>query len=308
MVSPADTPVLVTGARGFLGPRVVTALRNMGYPVVEYNREAVPDPESAGHTVVQGELEDIPRLLRVMKAYGVRRIAHLAAQSHPDVSLDAPWATLYGNVMGTIGLLEAARATGVLRVVLIGSESAYGITADVPELGEDAPLLPTTPYGVSKAAVDHLGHVYRTRFQQDTIVLRIGQIYGPGQRLSEDVQELIRMALDKGAITLESGRDQELELVHVDDAARAVVLALAAGSHVSTSYNISGGQTTLGEVAEIVAQATGTSAFVGPGRKGYDFRAPFARERARAELGFEARIRLAEGVASYAAWLREHRF
>ena len=308
MVSPATTPVLVTGARGFLGPRVVAVLKSEGYPVVEYNRETVAETETAGHTVVQGELDDLPRLLRVMTEHGVRRVAHLAAQSHPSVSLEAPWATMYGNVMGTTGLLEAARAARVERIVLIGSESAYGVTAELAELGEDAPLAPTTPYGVSKAAVDHLAQVYRLRFQQDVIVLRIGQIYGPGQRLSEDVRTLVRLALDHGSIHLENGADQELELVHVDDAARAVALAVAAGPHASTAYNISGGQTTLGHVAELVAAATGTTASVGGGRSDYDFRAPFARERARVELGFRARVSLPEGVASYVAWLREHPF
>jgi UDP-glucose 4-epimerase len=308
MVSGPASTVLVTGARGFLGPRVVAELLAAGYTVVEYNRETVPAPGRTGHTVEQGELDDIPRLLRVLREHRVACIAHLAAQSHPDVSLVAPWATMAGNVLGSTGVLEAARAAEVKRVVLIGSESAYGETDKVAALTEDMPFRPTTPYGVSKAAVDLLGHVYRSRYALDVIVLRIGQIYGPGQRLPEDIHDLIRLGLDTGAIVCEAGGDQELELIHVDDAARAVLRSITVGEHASTAYNISAGQTTLGMLAEVVAGALGVSAQVGPGRKGYDFRAPFSRARAHEELRFEASISLEVGVASYVDWLRRHPF
>jgi UDP-glucose 4-epimerase len=302
-------PVLVTGARGFLGPKVVDGLLAAGVPVVEYNREFVDDPGHLPHAVLYGELDDLPHLERVVRAYGVRRLVHLAAQSHPDVSLDGPLATLQANIMGTAGVLEVARATTLERVVLISSESAYGVTEGWSTVTEDTPFRPTTPYGVSKAAVDWLGAVYRQRFQLDVIVLRLPQIYGPGQRLAEDVHDLIRAALDTGRIHLDAGGDQELELIHVQDAARAVTRAALVGPHRWTAYNVSGGQTTLRTVAETIASHLAPCpVWIGPGRKGYDWRAPFAVDRAREDLGFEPDISLPTGIADYIEWLKQHRY
>lgn len=304
---PPEGSVLVTGARGFLGPVVVRRLRERGWAVVEYNREPAEDPGLRGYRVVQGELDDLPHLARVLAAYDVRRLVHLAAQSHPDVSLEAPLGTLRANVMGTGGVLEMARAAALDRVVLIGSESAYGATPGVARVSEDTPFRPTTPYGVSKAAVDWLAEVYRTRFHLDVVVLRIGQIYGPGQRLPEDVHDLIRQALDHGAIRLAAGADQEVELIHVEDAADAVVRAVQVDAHDATAYNVSGWQTTLGAVAGQIARVVQPLAVeIGPGRKGYDRRAPFDGERAARELGFRPRIALEDGIRTYVDWLRTH--
>jgi nucleoside-diphosphate-sugar epimerase len=306
MVNPAG-PVLVTGARGFLGPKVVDALLAAGVPVVEYNREFIDGPGHLPHAVLYGELDDLPHLERVVRAYGVRRLVHLAAQSHPDVSLEGPLATLQANIMGTAGILEMARATTLDRVVLIGSESAYGVTEGWATVTEDTPFRPTTPYGVSKAAIDWLGAVYRQRFGLDVIVLRLPQIYGPGQRLPEDVHDLIRAALDTGRIHLDAGGDQELELIHVQDAARAVTQAALIGEHRWTAYNVSGGQTTLGAVAHTIAACLAPCPVsIGSGRKGYDWRAPFAVDRAREDLGFEPEISLAAGIADYIEWLTRH--
>src|SRR4051812_29301982 len=124
---------LVTGGTGFVGRYVVEELVRRGTHVVSYNRDfAVSEhPEVA---VEQGELFDIPKLVRTLSAHGVDRIIHTAAMSHPEISIDLPVTTFASNVDGTLKLFEAARMAGVQRIVSFSSECAYG------DQDEDAPV------------------------------------------------------------------------------------------------------------------------------------------------------------------------
>jgi UDP-glucose 4-epimerase len=113
--------VMVTGGLGFVGRHLVTRLAGAGERVVSYNRDFAESEEDRV-TCVQGELYDIPRLVRTLRDHDVDRIVHTAAMSHPELSIDLPITTFAANVDGTVHLLEAARLAGVRRVVNFSSE------------------------------------------------------------------------------------------------------------------------------------------------------------------------------------------
>ena len=120
--------VLITGGLGFAGRHIVRALAASGYKVISYNRD-YSESDDAEHVIaVQGELFDIPRLVRVMQEHAVEAVIHTAAMSHPTLSLDFPLATFAANVDGTLGVLEAARLAGVRRIVNFSSETVYGLS------------------------------------------------------------------------------------------------------------------------------------------------------------------------------------
>src|SRR4051812_41557766 len=106
---------LVTGGRGYVGRRVVDKLLERGHRVVRYDRDHWEPSDAA----IQGqcELYDVPRLLDVIREHGVGSIVHTAAISHPDISLAMAVATFESNVAGTVSVFEAARLTGLRRVV-----------------------------------------------------------------------------------------------------------------------------------------------------------------------------------------------
>jgi UDP-glucose 4-epimerase len=119
-------PVLVTGGLGFTGRHIVRALAANGYKVVSYNRDYSESADPEHVLAVQGELFDIPRLVRAMQEHEVEAVIHTAAMSHPTLSLDFPLATFAANVDGTLGVLEAARLARVRRIVNFSSETVYG--------------------------------------------------------------------------------------------------------------------------------------------------------------------------------------
>jgi UDP-glucose 4-epimerase len=200
--------IMITGGQGFIGRHITQRLTAAGRRVISYNRDFATDEEGAH--MVQGELFDVPRLVRVIKERRIEQIVHTAAMSHPTLSLDFPIATFAANVEGTLSLLEAARLADVGRVVNFSSEAVYGATAG--PLTEEVPVKPSTPYAVTKVTAEWLGKVYSNRYALDVVSLRIGQAYGPGNRMPEVLGDMLKALTKTGVFTLAQGSDQLLQL------------------------------------------------------------------------------------------------
>jgi nucleoside-diphosphate-sugar epimerase len=299
--------VLVTGGLGYLGRAVVERLAAAGTPVVSYNRDFATS-ERAGVTCVQGELYDLPRLVDTIGRHDVGRIIHTAAMSHPELSVELPITTVTANVDGTLHVFEAARMAGVRRIVNFSSECAYG-HVDGP-VREDAPLRPTTPYGVTKVTTELLGHVYNDLYGLDVVSLRPTELYGPGNKMPQYLREMIRAALDGAPYRLERGGDQRFHFVHVQDVAAATELAALAPDPRGRVYNITGGtQTRLADAAAIVRSAVpGADIEIGDGLLDLDQQGPWDISAARSELGYEPEWTLESGLRAYVDHLREQAY
>jgi nucleoside-diphosphate-sugar epimerase len=298
---------MVTGGLGYVGRHLVARLARDGERVVSYNRDFAdsPDPRVV---CVQGELFDVPRLVRTLEQHGVERIAHTAAMSHPELSIDFPVTTFAANVDGTVQLLEAARLAGVRRIVNFSSHCSYG-HIDADPIPEDAPLRPNTPYGVTKVATELMGSVYRRLYGVEVVSLRVSEVYGPGNRMHTVLTDMLRAALDGEPYALAAGGEHRVEYIHVDDAAEAGVAALNADDPRQDVYNITGGrQVTLADAADVVrAIVPGASIEIGPGHiPTLDRQGRQDITAAGRDLGYRPRWALEDGVRAYADWLRAH--
>jgi nucleoside-diphosphate-sugar epimerase len=293
---------LVTGGLGYVGRYVAAQLRERGAEVVSYNRDFHPDVVPGVH-FVQGELFDVPRLVRTIEEFGVERIVHTAAMSHPELSVELPITTFAANVDGTVHLLEAARLTSARRVLNFSSECAYGVRPEAL-VTEDLRLEPTTPYGVTKAAMEMLAHVYNARYGFDITSLRVSEVYGPGNRMPQYLCELVDAALAREPYRLEAGADQRFQFVHVQDVARAAVLAVSADRLPQEAYNITGGtRTTLREAADAVAQRVPGAEFqLGPGFLDLDRQGAWDISAAERDFGYRPEWSMDRGIQDYVAW------
>jgi UDP-glucose 4-epimerase len=298
---------MVTGGLGYVGRHLVGRLAERGEAVVSYNRDYAEGSEE-NVTYIQGELYDVPRFVDTLRRYDVGRIIHTAAMSHPDLSMDLPITTFTANVDGTVHVLEAARMAGVRRIVNFSSETAYGHVDTGGTVTEDAPLHPTTPYGVTKVATELLADVYNDLYGFDIVSLRITEIYGPGNKMPQFLKEIIGPALRGEPYRLEKGGDHRFQFVRVEDVARAAILAADAKEFGQRVYNVTGGsQITLAEAADIVREAIpGADIEIGSGHLHLDKQGPYDISAAYRELGYRPEWPVERGIPDYIDWLRDH--
>ncbi|MEC9380366.1 MAG: NAD-dependent epimerase/dehydratase family protein, partial [Candidatus Latescibacterota bacterium] len=172
---------LVTGGAGFIGSHLCTRLCAEGHDV------RALDDLSSGHRsnldgvdvdLIVGDLRDRDALESATD--GADFVLHHAAIASVQFSVEHPLEEQDVNVVGTLRLLEAARAAGVKRVVFAASAAAYGEDETVPKQ-ESMRAQPISPYGLSKVTGEHYCRVWSHVFGLETVCLRYFNIFGPRQ-------------------------------------------------------------------------------------------------------------------------------
>ena len=297
-VTDLPASVLVTGATGFVGRHLVDSLRTAGVDVV-----------GAADTV--GDFFDVTDPHQVHEVFGrfkPEAVVHLGGVSGPMVSRDRPWSIVDVNIGGTANLLEAARISGTRRFILASSNAVYG--------GNPGPLdeqlavsKPSTVYGATKVAGEHLVAVYGGRYGLSTCSLRISAVYGPGRTTHCIIGSFIRDALAHRASRVEFGTDFARQYVYIDDVVRSIGCALTAGPEADgQAINVSGPELLdVGEIADIVVGLLPEARIEfgqGPDPDDDDIQGPFVLTRAKELLGFEPGVSLREGISRYVDHLR----
>lgn len=209
--------LLVTGAAGFLGSHLVEALVERGHDVTAFDRTRAAAPD--GVTVIEGELAD-ERALAAAVA-GKDAVYHLAGFADLNAARTQPLATVESNIGGTVRLLEAMREAAIDRFLFASTVYVYSRDGGF--------------YRCSKQACETYIEEYARIGALRYTVLRYGSLYGPRADDSNGVFRLLRQAVESGRIAYGGAPDDIREYIHVEDAARLSVEALAAeheGKHV----------------------------------------------------------------------------
>lgn len=265
----SDT-LLVTGGAGFLGQAVAAAALARGLTPVLADVRAPsrlrPELADVAHRAL--DLADAAAVTETVQQLRPRAVAHLAAYGEGDDGLAmgadrCPQRAVHVNVCGFVHVVQAAAGAGC-RVVWSSSTTVYG-PADgyAGDVDESAPVHPGGVYGATKVACEELGRVLATNLGVRTTALRLPLVYGPGRWYRGSQQALVDFVAD-----LVAGRPARIEAwtdtadwMHVDDAAAAVLAAVAADDphHV---YNVTGHRGSLAELADELAKAADVPADV----------------------------------------------
>lgn len=282
--------VLVTGAAGLLGHAVCRRLAELEIPVVAIDR-------SAADGVLDCDVGDIHRLHAIAIEHRLENIIHCAAHSGPMVSADNPASIAAVNIGGTVNILELARLHGLRRVVYCSSVSAIGPTSG-PSDGNIVPR-PTTVYGATKAACEHVLEAYRLEHGIDSVSLRFPAIYGPRRRTDCAIRTMLLDAVARRETKFAEGADFPTQFIHVDDAAESLVAAMNAPTLRKRAYMVTGGEfMPLSKVAEVVRRVVPDAQIsIGPGmHPKYEAQGAFDIKPAEEDLGFAPVISLEDGV------------
>lgn len=202
---------LVTGGSGFLGSFIADELADNGFEVTIFDRQ--PSPYlGEQQTMAVGDILDFEALSEA--AAGAHAVYHLAAESNLDTAASRPRETAETNIVGTINALEAALAAGAERFVLASSVYVYSRAGGF--------------YRCSKQACEAYVEEFERQRGLAYTILRYGSLYGPRADPSNGVYRLLRQALVDGAVAHAGAPDDAREYIHVEDAARLSVEALAA--------------------------------------------------------------------------------
>jgi UDP-glucose 4-epimerase len=304
------TSVLVTGVAGFIGSSVALRLLTDGYEVVGLDNLSTGDRRNlagADFELVEGDIRDQAAVDRAIRRADV--VCHLAAAVGNLRSIEAPVEDSEINVIGTLQVLEAARAAGVRRIVYSSSAAIFGEPTRLP-IDEDHPAEPRSPYGVSKLAGEKLCLAYGALYDLDAICLRYFNVYGVNQRYDPygNVIPIFAASMLRGRpVTIFGDGEQTRDFVNVSDVAAANASAVG-GAGASGAYNVaSGTATTINRLVDHLSEAFGSRPDVqyAPPRDGEVRHSRAGISAAQAALAFEPQVSLRAGLSEYVTWMRD---
>ena len=315
--------ILVTGAAGFIGSHAAQALIARGYRVIgvdnfcdfydrswkEMNLKSIA-AGSGGDTSLEVEEIDITsgnaidQLVARAKPVG---ILHLAAMAGVRPSIEEPAYYARVNVEGTTHLLQAAVKHGVEKFVFASSSSVYGNLGRVPFSEEDPVAEPISPYAATKRSGELLCYTFWHLYKLPVFCLRFFTVYGPRQRPDLAIHKFTRLISAGEPVPVFGDGSTSRDYTFVDDTVAGIVAALERCDRYRI-YNLGGSDpVSLTKLLEELEQAIGRPAIIDrrPSQPGDVERTYADLTRARAELGYQPQVSLAQGLRRFAEWFRE---
>lgn len=257
---------------------------------------------------VEADLADYESLERVIEEQGIDTIAHFAAETHVDRSIEGPRAFVDSNIIGTFNLLEILRHKPEIRMHHVSTDEVFGeLPLDKPEIkfNEHTPYEPRSPYSASKAASDHLVRAYANTYNSKVTISNCSNNYGPYCFPEKLIPLVITRALSDQPIPVYGDGRQVRDWIHVEDHCSAVALCLLRGKLGETYMFGGNGEREniwiVRQVLKLLGKPESLIVHVGE-RKGHDQRYAVDYSKAQRELGFEPLKPIEERLAETVAW------
>jgi len=306
--------VVVTGAAGFIGSNLTDRLLELGSEVIgidnlfngrlENLNEALTHENFEFH---KGDIRDLNFLLDIFKDVDI--VYHQAAFTSVPQSVKMPFNCNDVNVNGVLNVLNAARKTGVEKVIFASSSSVYGDTPTLPKR-EDMPRIPISPYGVAKLACESYMQVYHHVYGLKTVSLRYFNVYGPRQRDSPYSGVIAiwlgRIIRNEDLIIFGDGTNSR-DFTYIKDVVKANLLAAqkdVSGEIINIGAN---SPITLTELAKLMLTLTNREdlkiTYTDP-RPGDILHSYADISKAKKLLGFEPEYDQEKGLRDYFKWYK----
>lgn len=325
--------LLVTGTAGFIGSAFVRQCLGKGehpehakaYPgmgqgvdkIVSLDlltyagcRDNLACVESdSRHVFVKGDICDRQLVDSLVKQHAITHILNFAAESHVDRSIESSEPFARTNVIGTVVLLDIAKAYS-LPYLQISTDEVYGTLGDTGAFTEETPIAPNSPYSASKAGADSFVRAYVETHKLHAVITRCSNNYGPFQFPEKFLPVSIIACMEGRQIPVYGEGKNVRDWLHVEDHNWAVWLALTKGKSGEV-YNIGGfGETRNIDMAHKILAAFGIAPEKGlrfvTDRKGHDWRYAMDPAKITRDLGWKPAWTLEAGLQSTIKWYQNH--
>lgn len=310
---------VVTGGAGFIGSHMAAQLIREGHTVHIIDNMLTGKESNLDFLRSVGAFEfhqvsaaDTAALLPIFD--GVDTVFHFAALPSVPLSVDDPLTTNHHCVDATLGILVAAKDSGVRRVVYSASSAAYG-EADDPSITEEQLPAPISPYGVAKLVGEYYCQAFAASYGLETIALRYFNVFGsrqdPNSQYAAVIPKFITLMLDGKQPTIFGDGEQTRDFTHVDNVVHANLLASTAdAAAVGKVFNVATGVSiSVNEMLDALNEVMGLN--IAPihadERKGDIKHSGASIARARELLKFEPVVDFATGLSKTVAWYKEQR-
>jgi nucleoside-diphosphate-sugar epimerase len=252
--------VVVTGGAGFIGSHLVDALiaNGLHVRVVDNFTTGRRDYLNPAAELLTADIRDAKSLPPVLA--GADCVFHTAALPRVMLSIEHPVETHMTNVVGTLNMLVAARASGVRRVIYSGSSSVYGDQPTLPLTESMAPN-PLNPYALQKLTGEQYTRIFHKLFGLETLTLRYFNVYGP--RMASEgayvtvISVFLRQKHAGEPLTIHGNGEQTRDFTHVNDVVRANILAMDAAVADGRAINIGRGRNlSINRIAQLIGGPT----------------------------------------------------
>ncbi len=325
--------ILITGGAGFIGSHVVRLFVNKypEYRVINLdaltyagNLENLRDVEkNPNYEFVKADISDEKQVIDVFKKYHPDGVIHLAAESHVDRSISNPTEFIYTNIVGTVNLLNAARAawkddlTGK-RFYHISTDEVYGSLGDTGYFTETTPYDPKSPYSASKASSDHLVRAYHHTFGLAVVLSNCSNNYGPNQFPEKLLPLFIFNIKNNKPLPVYGKGENVRDWLYVEDHARAIDVIFHRGKDGET-YNIGGNNEWKNiDLIRLLCRLMDKKLQREPGtseklitfvkdRAGHDLRYAIDSSKLQRELGWKPSVTFEEGLSKTVDWYLDNK-
>jgi UDP-glucuronate 4-epimerase len=309
---------LITGGAGFIGSHLAQRLLCRGKRVAvvdnlddfyaaELKRANLEEVRAcAEFQFFPIDLRDSAKLLEAFAAFKPDAVIHLAARPGVRPSFAQPEEYASINVLGTAGVLEASRLSGVGRFVFASSSSVYGGSGRAP-FREDASISrPLSVYAATKVAGEALAFTFSHAYGLSTVCLRLFTVYGPRQRPDLAIRKFARLILEGQEVPIFGDGSLERDYTYIDDAVDGILRAADATGRFDV-YNIGNSHPVrIESMVDILAQSLGK-----PVKRRYMPIPPGEMTlthadltKSRRDLGYSPHVSFEDGIRRFADWMK----